>query len=104
METTATNLMAHVPECRTAAGCRKMHQTDPNGSVAYLCESWGGAGGGRIYAEARHEGYAYPPLFPAAGFLRQLKQDVFATWLYMAIQTPTEMAGIPTKMAKFQPR
>ena len=61
--------------------------------------------GGRINGEARHEGFAYPPpLFFAAGLLRHLKHRVFATWLYMVTQIPTEMAGIPTRMGTFLAR
>ena len=47
--------------------------------------------------------YISPP-FSAAGFLRHLKHGVFSTWLYMVTQIPTEMAEIPTRMAKFLPR
>ena len=45
-----------------------------------------------------------PPPLSAAGFLRHLKHGVFATWLYMVSQIPTEMAKIPTRMAKFLSR
>ena len=59
-------------------------------------------GAGGIYREARHEAFTYPPpppLVSASLFLRHLKHGVFATWLYMVTQIPTEMAEIPTKMA-----
>ena len=44
------------------------------------------------------------PFFSAAGFLRHLKHGVFATWLYKVTQISTEIAEIPTRMAKFLPR
>ena len=38
------------------------------------------------------------PFFRQLGFCH-LKHGVFATWLYMVPQIPTEMAKIPAKMA-----
>ena len=39
-----------------------------------------------------------PPILSPAGVLRPVRHDVFATWLCMVTQIPTEMAEIPTKM------
>ena len=33
-----------------------------------------------------------PPPFSAAGFLRHFQHGIFAAWLYMVTQIPTEMA------------
>ena len=62
--------------------------------------------GGRIYGEARHEDYAYPPppLFSAAGVFRHLEHAAFATWLYMVTQIPTEKAEFPTRMTQIPTR
>ena len=43
-------------------------------------------------------------LFSAAGLLRHLKRGVFATWLYMVTQIPTEMAKFLPGCPQFLPR
>ena len=85
--------------CSLATGFRAR----PQGREA-LCVPWdlsnylnGSHKGGRIYGEARHEGFALaPPFFGSWGFT-PFEAWCFATWLYM-------VASIPTRMAKFLPR